>query len=428
MWTNEVASTVLEFPDADTDKAVQAIVAKRPSMVILEREFATSALGSAFISRIRSDSDTGHTELLVGSHDSDRAPIPLPVEVIIPSPNLQRDETSPDSFRGTRRATRFVLHMGAVIRVDGDPATVVDMSRIGAQILFAQMLQPSQHVSVLVNTKRTSLRCPATVAWVHYELKGGTDGSYYRAGLEFFGADEDALDVFCCARRDHLRIEGRRAEDPTDDRPVELEAVGDDQGTGNERHARRDVAHERQGVPVAASSDDGRRPETRPNLNRREHPRRPGLSPRERPDLVGLQLCGDEAGGPAVVKSTTHRSGPLEPAGDGLPGQPFGPGDRRQTDPLNAQRDDRVERRSAMLEAVIGGAFRRRKRLAASDAPVATPFSGRGSVESVADDASGRDVSLQRTRGIETAWFLHGAWALSTRVLWYSNDGPNSSM
>ena len=123
-----------------------------------------------------------------------------------------------------------------------------------------------------------------------------------------------------------------------------------------------------QGVPVAASPDDSRRPETRPDLNRREHPRRPRLPPGERPDLVGLQLCGDEAGGPAVAKVATPGGSPLEPAGDGVPGQPFDPGNRRQTDPLDAQRDDTVERRSAMLEEVIGRAFRRRERLSAPDA------------------------------------------------------------
>ena len=51
-----------------------------------------------------------------------------------------------------------------------------------------------------------SLRCSATVAWAQYELKGGTDGSYYRAGLEFVGADEDALDVFCGARRNPTTV------------------------------------------------------------------------------------------------------------------------------------------------------------------------------------------------------------------------------
>ena len=197
---------------------------------------------------------------------------------------------------------------------------------------------------------------------------------------------------------DHLPVERRGTEDPADGRAIELEAVGNDQGTGGECHARRDVTHERQGVPVAASPDDGRRPETRPDLNRREHPRRPGLPPGERADLVGLQLCGDEAGRPPVAKLATHRRGPLEPAGHGVPRQPFDPGDRRQTDALNAQRDDRVERCSAMLETVVGGALCRRERLSALDASVSTPFPGRGSVETVTDDASGLDVSGRNTR------------------------------
>ena len=100
-----------------------------------------------------------------------------------------------------------------------------------------------------------------------------------------------------------------------------------------------------------------------------------------------------------------------------------------QADPLDAEcDDDRVECRSAVLEPVVGRAFCRRERLSAADASVAAPFPGRGSVESVADDASGRDVSGQRTRWIATARFLHGAWALSTRELRRLNDGPNSSM
>ena len=100
------------------------------------------------------------------------------------------------------------------------------------------------------------------------------------------GADDrapfDPYHAVMATRLDHLRVERRGTEDPTDDRPVELEAVGDDQGTCCELHARRDVTNERQGVPVAASPDDSRRPETRPDLNRREHPRRPRLPPGER--------------------------------------------------------------------------------------------------------------------------------------------------
>ncbi len=54
-----------------------------------------------------------------------------------------------------------------------------------------------------------------------------------------------------------------------------------------------------------------------------------------------MQLSGDEAGRPPVAKSATHGGGPREPAGDGIPGQLFGPGDRRQADALDAKGDDR---------------------------------------------------------------------------------------
>ena len=76
-------------------------------------------------------------------------------------------------------------------------------------------------------------------------------------------------------------------------------------------------------------------------------------------DLVGLKLFDDEAGNPALAKSTTHGGGPFEPAGDGVSGQPFDPGDRGHADALDSERDDRVERRAPMLETVVGGTFRR---------------------------------------------------------------------
>ena len=227
----------------------------------------------------------------------------------------------------------------------------------------------------------------------------------------------DPHDAIVATGLDHLRVENGGAEDTPDDRPVELESVRDDQGPGHEVHPRRDVANERQRIPVAASPDDGRRPETRPDVDRRENPRRPGLAAGERADLVDLKLLNDDAGGPVVVESTTYVGGSVESAGDGVPGQPFDSGDRGYADALDSERDDRVEHHSAMLETVVGRAFRRRERLAAFDAPVSTTFSSRRSVESVADDAASPDFAMQRTFGVETAQLLHFAWALSTKEL-----------
>ena len=125
--------------------------------------------------------------------------------------------------------------------------------------------------------------------------------------------------------------------------------------------------------------------------------------------------CSSSTTNPATLPWLNRRhtgSGPFEPAGDGVPGQPFDAGDRGHADALDSECDDRVERRSPMLETVVGGAFRRRERLSAPDAPVATVFPGSRSVETVVDDVPGTDASMDRTYGIGTSAILQFGLAL----------------
>ncbi len=202
------AVNVVELIDPDTDDALAAISARRPSAVIIERDFGTSTRGSALINGIRRNADVGRTEILLGSHDSDRAHlIPLPVEMITPSRHLPCGEKSPGEFCGTRRVTRLVLHMGILLHVNGAPATVVNLSRIGVQILSSPILRPSQQVRVSFATEPTPLRCSATVVWSQYEASDGNGDNYYRAGLEFVDADGDAVDTFCVEHRDPTSVE-----------------------------------------------------------------------------------------------------------------------------------------------------------------------------------------------------------------------------
>ena len=113
-----------------------------------------------------------------------------------------------------------------------------------------------------------------------------------------------------------------------------------------------------------------------------------------------------EASDPSVIESTTHLGCLLEPAGDGVPGNPFDPGNRGNADTLDSESDDPIESSSSMLETVVGRAFRRRERLSALAAPVSTAFPGPRSVESVVNNASGTDCSIRRTCGIETSAIL----------------------
>ena len=194
-----------------------------------------------------------------------------------------------------------------------------------------------------------------------------------------------------------------------------------------EIHPLRKVAKQSVSVPVASPSRHRRWPEPRPDLDRNEDPTRRLLVARERANLVGLKLFGSEASDPSVIESTTHLGCLLEPAGDGVPGNLFDPGNRGNTDTLDSESDDPIESSSSMLETVVGRAFRRRERLSALAAPVSTAFPGSRSVESVVNNASGTDFSIRRTCGIETPAILHFGSALTMRELCLQNSGSNSS-
>ena len=57
-------------------------------------------------------------------------------------------------WHGTRRAVRTRVRQGVVIQLDGNPATVVDMSTIGAQVVSPTILKPNQRVRVSLATQR----------------------------------------------------------------------------------------------------------------------------------------------------------------------------------------------------------------------------------------------------------------------------------
>ncbi len=88
------------------------------------------------------------------------------------------------------------------------------------------------------------------------------------------GSSFDLHDAIVPSRLEDLAIESRGAENATDDLLVETESVGDDQEKTVKIHAVGNIAQEGKGVPVASTSDDGRGPETRPDLHRDEDPRR----------------------------------------------------------------------------------------------------------------------------------------------------------
>ena len=130
-----------------------------------------------------------------------------------PEPNDRQQTTTPgaDGFslgklpsantRGARRAKRLTVPEGVVVQLDGNPAMLVDLSPVGAQVLSPTALRPSQSVQMSMVDEETRLQFRASVVWVSYELSGGKGITGYRAGVNFLDADREGVEAFCARNR-----------------------------------------------------------------------------------------------------------------------------------------------------------------------------------------------------------------------------------
>ena len=84
------------------------------------------------------------------------------------------------------------------IQLDGNPANLVDLSVMGAQVISATILRPNQRVRISVPTDEFVMRFRGAVAWAKFELPKPTEPPRYRAGVEFADADAAAMDEYCC--------------------------------------------------------------------------------------------------------------------------------------------------------------------------------------------------------------------------------------
>jgi hypothetical protein len=178
---------VLTFADADALQALETITKRRPGVVALERMFAVTPRGAALINRIKADPALRDSEIRVLAHDSDyQRIVPRTLPPIVPALDQ----------RGTRRAPRFKMAANVAAQLDGKPATVIDLSAVGAQIVSQAKLKPNQKIVVALPDDVTSIRFAASVVWTSFEIPPNS-GPRYRAGLDFPDADAEAIGAFC---------------------------------------------------------------------------------------------------------------------------------------------------------------------------------------------------------------------------------------
>jgi hypothetical protein len=195
----------MAFADTDALKALDVITRQRPSVVALERLFAATSRGAAFINRIKADPALASCEIRIVAHDSEysrvsprrpgeSAATAAPAAVVEPPP-----VAAPLDQRGTRRAPRIRVVDNVEVLADGNPATLIELSLVGAQIVSVSPLRPNQRLRMSLPDASRPIRFGAGVVWAAFEMP--KTGPQYRAGIEFYDADAAGVTRFIDANK-----------------------------------------------------------------------------------------------------------------------------------------------------------------------------------------------------------------------------------
>lgn len=183
------------FADTDALKALDLITRQRPTLVALEREFAATSRGTALINRIKADPTLTECEIRIISYNGAAPPVAA-VEAPVAPPTVV---AAPLDQTGTRRAPRFNIAEGYEVQVDNKPATLVNLSLVGAQVISPTILKPNQRVRFILADKPKPIRLGSVIAWASFELPKGNPR--YRAGIEFLDADQGLVQKIIDANR-----------------------------------------------------------------------------------------------------------------------------------------------------------------------------------------------------------------------------------
>lgn len=189
-------ATVHTFTYSEALEALDHIIRSKPAMVVMQDEFSATSRGTALINRIKDDPSLTACEVRVLTRDSEMSRVVVKrgqaggaaVAVDEPAPALDQ--------RGTRRAARIRAREGVEVAIDGNPAALVDLSMVGAQVVSPTVLKPNQRVRVIMGDGKGAVRCSGAVAWAAFEMPKGAP-TRYRAGIDWgMTAEAQAIQAF----------------------------------------------------------------------------------------------------------------------------------------------------------------------------------------------------------------------------------------
>jgi len=184
---------VAVFADAESLRALEAIVTRPPKFVALDPTFVTTARGAALVAQVKGDPRLSRIDVRVLAQDDDNVPLilaqPATSEAALLKTSLPLDRC------GTRRTPRFAINGEVAAIINGERCEVIDLSVTGAQVLVPTRLRPDQPLRITLFDREVQTPCRGIVAWAVAESTRGV--VRYRAGVKFSEADADTLEVFC---------------------------------------------------------------------------------------------------------------------------------------------------------------------------------------------------------------------------------------
>lgn len=176
------SADVQTFTESEALEALDHIIRTRPVVVVMHDEFADSSRGQALINRIKDDAALRDVEVRVMARNAAQNRVAVKrgshggAAVAVDEPPKPLDQ------KGTRRAPRIRIKDGVEVAVDGNPAALVDLSAVGAQVVSPTVLKPNQRVRVMMENGK--VKCAGAVAWAAFEMPKGMP-TRYRAGIDW---------------------------------------------------------------------------------------------------------------------------------------------------------------------------------------------------------------------------------------------------
>jgi hypothetical protein len=189
-------SAVHVFSASDANHALTTILKQGEPVVALDRFFATSPAGVAFILELRSARSDAEIRILTDQGTE------IPLVLGGPATENGRSTIAAHSelLKGdVRRAPRYAVPSACEALVNGASTALVDVSVAGAQLISSEVLRPAQQVRVVLAGESDGIKLQGAIAWSMFERSRETGTTYYRIGVEFADPEPQVLEGYFAA-------------------------------------------------------------------------------------------------------------------------------------------------------------------------------------------------------------------------------------